>query len=337
MYTIKKYCILVSIILFSLAPLSADETPGRYSFSITPLTGLLVGQSEEIVYKHSGSDKYLSQLLWDVKPLVYLGVAADFGPRDPFQGNGFISATSIKFGLPFKTGIMEDRDWKYPDNQNLTNFSRHDAYAEKLNILTDLSAGYSWRLKDYLAINAFGEFSYMRFSWVARDGYYQYLTSDSYGNINPGQTWNANTTPKVKIHGDGIRYVQNWLILAPGVSLKGRFNKLFSLEGNFCYSPLIYCADRDDHLVRNLIFWDYLYFGNYINAGGAFTFSPKSNLDLSLAVSYRYISGARGKTFQEDTKNTPGQIFQSINDAGAGYSVLDIELAVKIRLYGKLE
>ena len=335
MYTIKRFSIFVSIFWFSMSLLNAQTPTGRYGFSLTPLSGILFGQSEEIVYKYAAMDHYLSQLLWDLKPLVYLGFAADFGPRDPFQRSGFVTSGSVKFGLPLKSGIIEDRDWLYSYNQNLTNYSMHDAYSQNA-ILADISAGYSWRLRDYLALSLYGEFSYMHFSWMAEDGYLQYLT---YGDTlpYPPENW-TSSLPKEHLYGPGIRYSQNWFIFSPVISLRGKINRLFSLEGNFSYSPLIYCMDRDDHLARELIFWDYLSFGHYINGGGKFIFSPNKTLDLFLSLSYRYITGSRGQTYQENTdpididKNPVGEVYHISNNAGVGYSVLDIELAAKIRI-----
>jgi len=338
MYTIRKIIFFVSIFWFSLPSLNAQTPAERYGFSLTPLSGILFGQSEEIVYKYSGKDQYLSQLLWDLKPLVYLGFAVDFGPRDPFARNGFIATGTAKFGLPLKTGIIEDRDWMNMAHLGdsaydyLTHYSHHDAYSQNA-ILADISAGYSWRLKDFLALSASGQFSFMHFSWVAEDGYTQYASDPGGKDYFP---W-GNDIPKERVYGPGLLYNQNWFIFAPVISLKGRINNLFSLEGNFSYSPLIYCFDRDDHLLTQTIYWDYLSFGHYINGGGKFIFSPNQMLDLSLAVSYRYITGPRGATDIEYTttgQDYPiGEAVRITNDgAGVGYSVLDVELALRIRI-----
>ena len=339
MPTIRKISVLVSMLFFFLAPLNAQAlaaaqtAPGRFSFTISPLAGFLYGHAQEIVYKYSGRDQYLSELLWDLKPLIYFGLAADFGPSDPFQRHGFIATSSFKFGIRRRSGILEDRDWLNDQHNLVTHYSRHDVYSRNA-ILADLSAGYSWRLTDFLALRAFAEFSFMHFSWSGEDGYTQYPPSTP-----PFPPWDS-TLPKRYLYGEVILYTQNWFIFAPGFSLKGRINSRFSLEGNFSYTPLIYCAARDDHLLRTDmgpeggIFWDFPTFGHYFNGGGRFVFSPNNNLDISLSISYRYITGSRGRTYEQHTSNNIA--FQTSDDgAGAGYSALDIGLSARIRVTGR--
>ena len=333
--TIRKIGILVSIffLFFSLAaPVRADEAnpPGRYSFSLSPLMGMLHGQAEELVFEPIGGDRLLSELLWDLKPLVYLGLALDFSPRDPFRDSGFIAAASIKFGFPFRSGTHENRDWLNRQHGLLTHFSQHDVFV--LNaILADISAGYSWRLNDSFAFRAFAEFSFMHFAWSGENGFVQYPPPNE-----PFPPWHSGL-PKRNLYGMVIRYSQNWFIFAPGISLMWRFSPRFSLEGNFSYTPLIICNARDDHL-RNAppagtVYWDFMSSGHYINGGGSFIFSPRDNMDFSLAVSYRHITGTRGKTYIQE--NNFGQISRStLSDAGAGFSALDISLAARIRLTG---
>ena len=329
MPTIGKIGILVSIALLSLPPAGAD--PGRYSFSLSPLQGILYGHAEEIVYKYPAEDQYLSELLWDLKPLVFIGLGAELGPEDPFKNNGFIASTSLKYGLPLKTGIMEDRDWLNSNYEYLTNYSRHEAYSRNA-ILMDLSAGYSWRLADYLAFSMVLEFSYMYFSWYAQDGYLQY-PKDHLGNYLYDQAWNRNL-PKDAIYGKCIQYNQNWFILSHGISLKGRINSYFSLEGNFNYSPLVYAAARDDHLLSKTIFWDYCSFGHYFSLGGKIFFKPYEKLDLSVSVLYTTVAGRRGTSYYAGS-NTSNIRYQSANDGGAAFSALELEFAVRIFIFRK--
>jgi outer membrane protease len=296
--------------------------------------GMLYGQAEEILYKYPDRGDYVSQLLWDMKPLVYMGLGMEFGLRNPFRANGFNSAFTLKFGFPLKTGIMEDRDWLYQDNEKLTNYSRHDAYSQNA-ILFDLSTGYSWRLTDFVSVGACSEFSFMYFSWMAEGGYKQYLKSDGSGKIIPGQTW-TDDIPKISIYGPGIRYTQAYLIAAPGIYLRAVMYPGFSAKLSFNYSPLIYVMARDDHLspdeyYRGKIFWDLLPFGHYFNGGASLGYTFHNNLNLSLSVSYRYITGLRGKSYVAFTGEKENGI-ASMNkyDGGAGYSALEIGLFARI-------
>ena len=329
MTTIRKIGFFVSLaVLFSI-PASVEAqyrfnspSSAGYGFSLSPLLGAIYGQAEEIVYKYPDSKVYMSELLWDLKPLWYAGLAINFGLCDPYEKSGFIVNASVRAGLPLETGVLNDRDWEYGDN-SLTKFSRHNTKSRG-SILADISGGYSFRLNNFFLVAAHLEFLYMRHSWSAFNGYYQYLNTNNFGIIAPGQIW-TNDIPKVYLDGEVIRYVQNWFILSPGVSLKGRINRFFGLEGFFNYSPLIYCSDRDDHFFTDTVFYDQNYYGHYINGGGKITLSPHRNFDLSIVYSYKYITGTRGDMISNQ--------FSFKNIAGAGYSAMDIGIIGKINLF----
>ena len=300
-------------LIFCAATLKAETS--NYSFSIAPIFGFLYGQAEEIVYKDANSDVYMSELLWDLKPLFYAGLKASFGPRNYFDKSGFFINGSIKFGFPLNTGNMEDRDWQYPDN-SLTNFSCHDLVSLS-SITAGLSAGYSFRVANFLSIGAYLDFLFMQQSWSASDGYYQYLKVDKFNNIEPGQVW-TDDIPKEYLTGEIINYKQDWFIFAPFVLIKGRVNHLLSLEAFFGYSPLIYCSDRDLHVQRGITYRDNTSFGHFLSAGGSIIISPLYYMDLFLTFSYKNISGSRG-----DVK-TAASFYEGI--AGTGYSAFDVGL-----------
>ena len=331
MPTIGKIRFLVIIFFLSLN-LFISRTwaaEDNHVLNLNPLTGVLIGRSEEFLFKYKNSDQYVSELLWDLKPLFYLGLGLEYCPGKPFERDSFFAAGSVKIGLPLKTGIMEDRDWDNKYEDYLTKYSRHDAFSQNA-ILADISAGYSWYLGDKFVLGAFGEFSYMYYSWMAENGYYQYAKSN--------EEWD-DSIPKINIYGPAIRYAQNWFILSPGMFMKIKLSDNFLLEGNFRYSPLIFCADRDDHLFQDefgegQLFFGYFYFGHYIDGGARLIYSPVTNLDLSLSLSYRYITGMRDKTYYATTgAGASGHTFENY-EGGAGFSALDINLAVKIRVFG---
>jgi outer membrane protease len=297
----------------------AEEKQSDYELFVTPSFGMLYGQAKEIVYKDSVSSNFLSELQWDIMPLFYVGMAADIGPTNNFAKHGFIGTFSFKMGIPQKTGIMVDRDWEnkyWLSSGTLTNYSRHNNFSEKA-ILADLSIGYSFPLFDFTAFGINIDFSYMHYNWIAKDGYYQYL--------DKGQTWD-DEIPKVPLNGKVIEYTQNWFILSPGVFVKFRLGRFFSVNGNFKYSPLVYCTDEDNHLLRDTIFQDYLFYGQYLKGSGGITILPMNNLELTFFLSYSSITNSRGDSF-----------FNSVNHtgiAGGGYSVFEFGLSARLRLSG---
>jgi len=321
MSNIGKITLFVIFIAVFLPPVFAEENQSGFGFSIVPSIGIINGQANEIVYKSSNSNMFESELQWNMEPLFYAGLAADFGPVNNFARHGFVGNLSFKFGFPQKAGIMEDRDWLdlyWVPSGTLTNYSRHDNFSERA-ILADLSLGYSFPLLDFIALGANLDFSFMHYYWIAKDGYYQYLTQE-------GQT-SINDIKPVAVKGNVLEYAQNWLILSPGVFIKFRLGRFFSLNGNFNYSPFIYCADKDVHPLKNTTYEDFLYYGQYLKGSGGITFSPLDYLDLTLFLSYSSISDSRGDTYINSIKY-PEPI------AGGGYSALEIGLLVKLRFFG---
>jgi outer membrane protease len=316
MSNIGKIAAFVIFVCIFLPPVFAES---GYEFSVTPSIGMLYGQAKEIVYKNPYSEMLESELQWNIKPLLYAGLAADFGPLDNFGRHGFIGSLSFKMGIPQKTGIIEDRDWldlHWVPSGTLTNYSRHDNFSERA-ILADLSLGYSFPLLDFIALGINLDFSYMHFYWIAKDGYWQ--------RLNPEQTW--ADVPKNPVSGTVLEYTQNWFILSPGVFIKFRLGSYFSLNGIFNYSPLVYCADRDEHPLKNTTYKDFLYYGQYLKGSGGLTFSPLDYLDLTLFLSYSSITDSRGNAYVNSAPY-PGI-------AGGGYAAFEVGLLARFRPFGR--
>jgi len=319
MPTIGKITSFVIFICLLPLPVFAEEKQSGFGFSVTPSFGIIYGQAKEIVY-YPESKRYLSELRWDIMPLFYAGLAADFGPLDYFSKHGFTGNLSFKMGIPQKTGIMVDRDWDdtywWVDSGTLTNYSRHDNFSERA-ILADLSLGYSFPLLDIIALGVNFDFSFMHYYWIAKNGYYQYLT--------PGQALVSEIDP-ISVEGRVLEYSQNWFILSPGVLIKFRLGRFFSINGNFNYSPLIYCTDKDEHLARNTIFIDHLFYGQYLKGGGGITFSPMNTLDIAFFLSYSSIFGSKGDAYRNN--------YIMENPAGGGYSAFEFGILARMRLSG---
>jgi outer membrane protease len=286
--------------------------------------GLLSGTSEEIIYRSSSDDNYLSQLVWQFNPLFYAGVDVRYnwlGPANP-EGilrkvfSGFFVNASFKYGLPGYTGLMEDRDWwTIPDW--LTHYSLHANYTETA-MLAGLDIGKSFRLYNEFRLNAFFSYSVMYYSFTARGGTYLYP-------LEWGEHFYDPSSDTV------VTYLQFWQILSPGVSFYGVFNNYFDIEIFAKVSPLVTASSLDEHLWREPPFQivnDPMYYGLYIEPGLAFTFKPpQSKFLFSFSLNYRNISGTRGNSRYryQDRSGVYGNV------GGAAYTVFDIGLAVKFR------
>ena len=276
--------------------------------SQTPFLGYIHGQAEEIVYEMPGNSRYLSLLLWDLKPHFYAGLTLDFSPRNPFQNKGFLASGSIKLGLPNTTGLSQNFDW-LGEGDDFTHYSWHDVYTKR-SLHADILFGYSWRLVDSLALRIYGEFSFMHFSWEARDGFGEYPFGD------------------MMFIGTVVEYMQNWFILSPGISIEYGLNDSISIEGNISYSPLIFCIARDHHIHRDTVFYDYPGFGHSIKWGGSLTFSPDPNVNYTLSFNHRLITGSRGNSYIDNVR---------YKDAGgAGLSAINLSIGARIFLRARI-
>ncbi|MDR1302379.1 MAG: omptin family outer membrane protease [Treponema sp.] len=334
MRTIQVFiCLVSTFVLFASPRIQGDtslkpETRSAYTFSVAALAGFLYGQGEEIVYIND-TDTYLSQLLWDMKPLFYAGSSLDFSPVNPLEGLGFFTHLSLKFGIPGKTGTMEDRDWLNKENglnDNLTNFSSHDNYTQGAFLL-DSSIGISLPLASWFLLKGYVDFSYMYFSWASQDGFTQYAARDSStGGYAPWE----DTLPKTAYYGPAINYQQRWVIFTPGLAVHIPFLYGLSLGAYLHISPFIHCVAVDDHIRRGIQFRDDTSGGLLFESQGAITFAPNPRLELSLSLGYRSIQGLQGPTTSRNTGTTSGLVSQS-GTGGAGYAVLDTGLSIKIR------
>lgn len=311
-------------------PETEDSVPApardrRYSLGISSLFGMVYGSAEEIVYP-TGSTKgeFLSQLLWDMKPLFYCGALLDFSPIDPMEKWSFYSALSFKAGIPAKTGKMEDRDWQSVENSALTNYSVHDNESREAFWLEG-AFGVSFPIKSRFLFSLSANVSYMHFSFTGWGGSFQYAAETSAGHFSPiGEAQKGSFSS-----GKVINYTQDWLIVAPGLSLNARFLSYFSAELFFQISPLIWCADLDQHLLTGDQFRDYTRWGLFLEPKGRLVFIPNQRLSLSLDLAYRYITGSRGEVYVQPSGS--GKYIPA-GAAGTGLSLLDTGILCKIRL-----
>ena len=327
MRNITVFAVLVIMIQCVQPAFSQEEQTSSYAVSICPQFGFFYGQTEEIVYpspQHKA--KLLSQLLWEIKPVYYYGLAMDFSRARPMDKWGFFSNISLKNGIPGNSGNMEDRDWESKENTALTGYSIHDNFTNNL-LLLDFSAGFSFPIKRIVLMKAYLAVSYTHFSFYGQYGHGTYARKTGDGKYesiddNPNYISFANWE-KV------INYTQDWLIIAPGVSLGYYFNTRFYAELLFQISPLVFCNDLDEHLLRDIQFRDYMWGGIFLEPGFHFSWFANKRLELSLGFSWRYISETRGETYIKYPNSTT---YIQEGEAGAGLSVIDTGLCLKIHL-----
>ena len=291
------------------------ENGRKYGFSFSPQQfGFVYGQALEFVYPQPGEtkSKLLSKLTWDMKPVFYFGIQAQFSRADLMSAPGFFSSISIKTGIPADSGVMEDRDWQSNKNDNLTDFSSHTNRTRDFFWL-DTAVGITLPVKTFFYFKPFFSFSWMRFSFTGRDGYGTYSI---FGNVS-------------FLGKEVIRYRQDWLLLTPGLSAGIRIFSRLTFELSFKISLFTYCADVDEHLTREKKFIDLTAGGLFLEPSFNITYSFKRT-DFVLNISYQKINNTVGNTY-ESVKNNNYQLSQ--NKAGAGLSLFDMSFAVRFRLF----
>jgi outer membrane protease len=334
MKNITFFVPFVSIVccLLYAAPAFGDESP--YTVSVTPQFGFLWGQGEEQVYRDSGTDDLISQLLWDSKPLWYAGTSLEFIQRDPLSKPGFFGVFTMKFGIPAETGAMEDRDWQTPKGE-LSNYSHHDANTDSAMIL-DLAAGFSIPIRRLVTARLSLGLSYMHYAWTAHGGYLRY--GRYYSSTKTYDPLTESDKP-IPVSGAIISYSQDWLLLPIGISFDILPGSLFSGLIWFNMGPMLKFVGRDNHyLLVNTGNWnqfiDEITGGYSLEPGVEFRFSPSRRLALRLRFSWRSITAnSHGASYGAITGiNYPGSFFSFGNLAGGLFQALDSGIGVEIRL-----
>jgi outer membrane protease len=313
--------VIIIFLLSTVNPAYSQEDESRFHFSAGWQSGLVYGKAVEIVYPVPEETKgeLLSELLWDMKPVYYLGVQLDFNyaalKRDP----GFFGSLSFKAGIPRDSGNLEDRDWRSNTTSDLTHFTTHTN--KTLNFIwldALIGAGSSLPRLPYFYIKQFISFSWSYFSFSGRDGGGKHWIGSPLEN---NLTWT----------GEVIRYRQHWLLIGGGFSFGTKIFDPVNFEISFRVSPFTYCAAVDEHMYEGSVYNEYHDFtslGLYYEPSFGISFTIRK-FELSFAVSYRFIGRTNGNSY----KNENNSSFELIeNKAGAGLSVFDTRLLLKLHL-----
>jgi outer membrane protease len=326
----KSTLLILFIIIYLLSAINPvycqdNEQITKYSFSFGTGFGIVWGQAFEYVYPVSEETKgeFLSELIWDIKPVFYWGINADFGLTDLYSSPGFFSSIALKAGIPAYSGAMEDRDWMSKVNSNLTHFSKHKNETNEF-VRIDLAAGASFPMK-FLYIKPFISGSWTHFVFAGSNGYYKHAKKE-----NPGIYEPIENAPVVSLDGYGnvITYQQDWLILSAGCSIGTNILYPFLFDFSFQLSPHTYCAAVDNHIYANHIFRDFTGWGLFFEPKGRISYEYKK-LAFSLEFSYRFIGNTKGESY---SNNGNTGFYLGSNKAGAGFQAMDFQFLIKLNL-----
>jgi hypothetical protein len=326
--SIAPFVFFVSIFLFLFAPFvfSIDTENqvktnffGVYAFTLEPSVSMLWGIGDEIIYNtpndnNKSTNKYTSELIWDMKPLICIGLSLAFSPHQQYEKSGFRAQASVKCALPIRAGITEDKDWLADNQPYLTNYSRHTNMSDG-SVFADLNAGYSWAIANCVSLNLYAALLYYHLAWKAENGYIQYAS----GN----QPWN-DTVAKTDIYGPAIQYQQNWFLLTPGFDAGFRLNSVVAMKLFAEVTPFIYAKNVDNHMLASkfIQYEDYLSWGLYFKYGGGMSWKPNKHTEISFSASIQRLAGARGYGYSLNTGtyggNVTGEYARSFDKSGGG-------------------
>ena len=308
--------------------------------------GSVFGKSLELVYPFNTMGEFLSELTWEMAPVIYTNLRIDFGRKNLMSAMGFFASASIKLGIPGNSGTHENRDWMSTQNNGLTHFSSHTNMMKDF-LWADIRIGFSIPIRNWFYITPSISGSWMRFSFSGRDGYGKYARySGCTAGCPPGTPSSTNPHPpgcaytsdssyypidsnpfNYVFTGEVIRYKQDWLLAAAGFTIGTNIFSPLLLEFSFQISPFTYCAAVDDHLLRALTFNDYTAWGLFIEPKGSVSFITE-RIVYSLEFSYRYIGDTKGNTVISDGSG----YYKAASEAGAGLSIIDINFTVRLRI-----
>jgi outer membrane protease len=275
-----------------------------YAFSGTVYTGFYYGTSYEIVYRDSRGGEYLSELQWELKPLLFMGLGLSLEPiHSSGKYRGFFTSLNLKAGLPAVTGTMEDRDWLIPGT--FTNFSSH---TNRLNaaVLLTVDAGYSFSVTDRFFLRVFSSLDYSYFKMEGWNGYRSYAEDN----------WEI-----IPFSGQVIRYTQHWFLFSPGICAGFILDRL-TIKGAVKVTPFIFCTGEDDHLLTSTRYNDYMIGTFAIEPALDLSYTLSPHLEGGFACSYRFITGTRGNTVENYSN-------YYLNTAGAGLRLFESSIYLK--------
>lgn len=337
--------ILIIAFIFILLPSFSLSIPAP-GITLSPFTEVFSGEAREHVYFN---DKILSELVWDMKPMITAGLGVQMEWTDGLRIEADASA-----GFPVNTGAMEDSDWLnlLTNGRNVkTTFSAHDADLE-YSYLASVKAGWDIPLpfdslpftsEKIRVIPRIG-FRYMTWKWNGKDGYVQHPDVPGSPSLPDGiyQDWNEGT-PKSPAKGTVISYSQEYFIPTAGISVSVPVGTQFRLDFGFTGSLWVTCTGTDHHFIPTSG-WDFTYSihsdlyidslsGGYFGEGDiTLRWKAMPRIVFFLEGKITGISDLRGATYGKQYPSTTYIKYQESNGGGADLNTFSLKLGIETKI-----
>ena len=146
-YKMKK---LISTILFTLLLPLFCFAQNAFHFSLAPRVSFTYGELNEILYGYNG--EIVSQLNWNQKPLLNLGLEASAGYKK------LIVSALFDYSIPLKTSYMYDTDWNSAGD--IESLSKHPI-EHTINLNSELSIKYDFQISPAISLLPIISFDYL--------------------------------------------------------------------------------------------------------------------------------------------------------------------------------
>ena len=307
--TRSSYLPLVLVMCLALASPIAGESKAALLLT----SRIERGVTRELVYINND---ILSELTWPQERALYLGAGAEFSlPARMRLSVGFSVLASDA------QGAMIDSDYKnLPASGEKTHHSEHPSSLHSgatleaaAGIDLDLPLrGINTERRMTLRPEALVKFATR--SWRAYDGYVQY-------GQQTGTTFEPWTPdlPRQELIGTVVTYNMTTFSLAGRLALVAPVGDAFTLQASAAAGPVLFALGTDEHILRSLVFRDYLNGGIFMefSGGGAWRVTQRDELRLSLSC--ERIERLRGDTHMSPS----GAPFYTVEkDAGGSNSLI---------------
>lgn len=200
---------------FFLLPASLSFCESAFHFSFAPRFSLTLGELNEILY--DSYDDIKSQLDWEQKPLVNIGLEASANYRN------IIFSAAFDYSTPAGTSYMYDSDW---DGGQKYSFTKHPMTSAK-NIYTEAALAYEIKTPVKLSVIPELQFNYI------------------YSDFEAGRGSGIRSGREIKVY--GIDYNRHSFFIFAGLSVKAQITPAFILKTAFFTAPWNYHKCFDYH------------------------------------------------------------------------------------------
>jgi outer membrane protease len=334
-----------SLILCTASFLGAEESPAALAFRT--FSTVQYGDIHELVtYK----GETLSELIWDIKPIVSFGLGSSY-----IWKKELLFDFSFSVGIPGNSGEMTDSDWLniLSDGSTYkTTFSKHEArldyyfnsrifFGRKISI-----NNIKQQTVQQSSITPIIGLNFISWKWSGQNGYLQHTTP--IGTAPNGEdiypAWDESVT-KVPVYGTCITYQQTYLIPEIGIHMVIPVTEHFNIESSVTMSFLTFCRGIDTHYIGT----DYGTYVDYRNASSykeytdilswGFYYAPsillrwnmKDKNSLYISCQYMDISSLEGSSYLRNSGSSTSTLLGSLGGASGSSLNLTCGMEIPIR------